>query len=134
MELVCWPANSVAIKKPAISSSFVARPPYTFVYLLQVQIRIEKDARQQVQKGPQPPTCQLHQPQGSGGKQTFASQTSGSAPRVNEGLQHIVALLAGRAPPLHHLAEQARQLLARSARHDLRALRDATPTSTSPLR
>jgi hypothetical protein len=36
MELVCWPANSVAIKKPAISSSFVARPPYTFVYLMQV--------------------------------------------------------------------------------------------------
>lgn len=33
MELVCWPANREAISRPAISSSVVLRPPYTFWYL-----------------------------------------------------------------------------------------------------
>ena len=33
MELVCCPAKSVAIRKPEISSSVVARPPYDDRYL-----------------------------------------------------------------------------------------------------
>lgn len=47
MLLVCWPANRVAMRRPAISSLLVARPLYTLVYFESMNVYTESSNRNQ---------------------------------------------------------------------------------------
>ena len=133
MLLVCCPANSVAIRKPAISSLFVARPaedrggahPSGTIILtasaqcvphLQMHSKPLPVVRRLVSRADKPQSPQYDAAdERCCGQRGVSTIVDGAVAGVDEGLQHIVALLPRRPPPLDHLVEQARQLGARPA-------------------